>query len=414
MKWTIPFDKQNAISFLIMTWMVSLLYSRALLSMSMMALVALSLVDWKKSGKLHFKNPLPTFKAFIKDPVFAPISLFFILVMISCSWSSDMVYGLERLRLKVPYLMLPFAFFSFPRISPTRYRNLLFFFLLLMTLSLLPVLINYYSDFERINQLIMQGQSIPTPISHIRYSLCISIAILSALYLLMVNAHLPKKKKIVISISALFLFVGLHILSVRSGLFCLYAGLLLVLVNYIFQSRNYRMGLAGILVVVLIPILAVKYIPSLKKKMDYTYWDWSKYGSDSESAYSDSDRFRSIQIGLKIWNKSKLIGIGAGDVKTEMYEIYDRLGTDRISYKLPHNQYITVLLGTGILGLILFLYASLAPLFRQKNYKDLMLLLMTLVILSSYLFENTIESSKGIAIHLLFLLLPLYFLKKSA
>lgn len=395
--------------------MAALFYSRALLSISMISLGVISILDWDQSRKfpLRFFSKGEKIKAFFTNPVFLPIALICLITLISGLWSEDTTYFLERLRLKVPYLFLPFAFYMFPKISKTQYHFLLGSFLLIIMLSTVPVLLNYVQNYEDINLLLKQGKAIPTPISHIRYSLCLAIAVITGIYLF------SRTSKFYVRwgafFIALYLFGVMHLLSVRSGLLALYVALAFLLLYFILNTKRYMLGIALLVGLISIPIIAINTVPSLKHKLDYTLWDWSKKGKENSlnpgEIYSDNDRMQSIKIGLSLWSEHKLLGIGSGDVKREMFNVYDERSSPKISYKLPHNQFVTVLLGSGLLGLVFFLLAIGLPLIRDANYQDIMVLGCWIIIGVSFLFENTIENSRGIAIHLLFLLLPLYFRK---
>jgi len=72
---------------------------------------------------------------------------------------------------------------------------------------------------------------------------------------------------------------------------------------------------------------------------------------------------------------------------------------------MPHNQFLFVLAGVGILGLSLFLLALLIPLFYRSAYRHPFFLGFYLIFLCAFMVEHTIENAVGVGSFLLFLLL---------
>lgn len=110
------------------------------------------------------------------------IAIPFLLVLVSTLWSSDLGYTLERLRIKLPFLVLPWALAGIPRLNRREYNYLLYFLVALMVVACMYVGLNYLMHFQEINNMISKGKSIPTPSNHIRFSLVLGFAILSGFF----------------------------------------------------------------------------------------------------------------------------------------------------------------------------------------------------------------------------------------
>jgi hypothetical protein len=78
---------------------------------------------------------------------------------------------------------------------------------------------------------------------------------------------------------------------------------------------------------------------------------------------------------------------------------------------MPHNQLVSVWAGTGLFGLFLFVLGGIYPLLSKKRYNEPHFLSICLIILFSFMVENTIENAIGIGFHLLFLLIGMNYLK---
>lgn len=59
-----------------------------------------------------------------------------------------------------------------------------------------------------------------------------------------------------------FLFVALHILTVRSSLLALYLGIFILLIRWIFIGKKFISGVALLLIMLAIPYAGSKTIPS--------------------------------------------------------------------------------------------------------------------------------------------------------
>ena len=77
--------------------------------------------------------------------------------------------------------------------------------------------------------------------------------------------------------------------------------------------------------------------------------------------------------------------------------------------KMPHNQFVYVYAGTGIIGLLGFLFALFYPLLYKKAYREPIFFAFYIIVLASFIVENTIENSLGAGFFAFFLLLGLNY-----
>lgn len=331
------------------------------------------------------------------------LGISFVLVLISMFWSDNMKYSMRWVQLKIPFVVFPLVFVMAKGFSQKFLYNVLYFLLLLMTVSIIPVLINYLQDMEQINLLLSQGQPVPVPSNHIRYSMMLSLACISGVILLY-NKHyvLNKKERYLQLACSLFLFFMIHLLSVRTGIALVYLFIALFLVFALFKFKRKAYVLGVFAVMLITPFIAYKTLPSLKNKINYVLWDMGKFREGREQHYSDSERIISIKAGCSLFEGSPLLGVGAGDVKDELKAYYG-VNYPALKVKLPHSQFVTVLASYGILGLILFLIGLLLPMWYYR--KNILFLSFSLFMLASMFFESTLETNYGISIYLIFSLL---------
>ncbi len=407
--------KQDFALFICAVLLVALIYSKFALSVCMISLVVISIFNFDPARKLPvFLNPLlgENLKRCYQNRSFLVVFLFFCLVLFSGIYSDDVNFWTERLRIKLPFLLLPFAFVSIPAFSKRQFQGLFYFLLLLMLFSTSMVGIHYWQHYEAINALLEKGQPMPTPMSHIRYSLLLAYATVAGFILFGQRFHLKYawEPYLVLAIS-LFLFFFLHVLSVRSGLMVLYVCLFSLGLRYLYRSRNYRLVLAGLVLLGSLPFIAYQTMDSFKTRIDYARYDLKMYLEGNGQAYSDGDRWTSLKIGMEIAQANPLLGVGAGDLRQAVKERYQANYPAVKDYKMPHSQFVSVLAGTGIIGLLVFLLAFFYPLFARKHYQNDLFFALHLIVLLSFLVENTIENAIGVAFYVFFLLLGLNFLE---
>lgn len=373
------------------------------------AVVALFYLDLSPKLRLGIRPGLAKrWQEFIWAPHFYVLCGYFFLVFWGLGELEDTAYFMSRLRIKLPFLILPLAFFFLPRPSDRALDGLLYFLVVLLVLTSIGVFINYLLDMEAINKLIQQGQTLPLPCNHVRFSLLLAFGVLISMYLYFQKFYWkwPWEKYVQLG-AALFLFAFIHILSVRSGIVVVYATLFLLLLRYVFKTGRWALGIGVLVAMMTFPFLAYQTMPSLRAKVDYVKYDLFMYRHGHEDAkLSDSARWISLKIGWDIFKNNPISGVGVGNLKSAVYDYYDQDYPDTIpaQRKMPHNQFLSMLAATGIFGFILFLGVFLLPILFKKHHQHWLLLGFYLIIFLSFMVENTIENAMGVGFFIYYLL----------
>ncbi len=380
-----------AIGFLCLM-IISIYYSLFLLSISSIGFSAIALY------KVITEKRKFTDKAYLP---FAALMLIFLLTVISGINSEDVTHWVRHLRMKLPFLILPPAFYIM-RVPVAKYFDTLcIFFMGVGVLSTIPVLMQFV-DVESLVGIIKKGQSINTPVDHIKYSIYIAFSILIALLFFIEKRYVFKYGKGFLLGAGFYLFLFLHLLAVRSGLAVFYVAAFILILRYAILLRNPILYLVLFLLAVS-PFVAYKTIPTLKKKVEYMVYDYKMYQKGDGENLSDSERLYSYEVGYEIFKESPILGSGIGDLK--------KLCRDRFMAKYqmdlnkyPHNQFLFILAGSGLVGLLLFLIGMCYPIFYFRKKQDSLFFAIWLIVIISFLVENTIERSYGISFFLLFFL----------
>lgn len=376
---------------------VGLICSKFLISLSMILLVIVGLLSPElKEGVKRLKE----------NKIYWAVIGIFLLFGISALMSFNVEESLNRLRIAIPLLVLPITFALLPPFSKRHSQELLSIFIYGMFLACLGVFINYSLHYEAMQQLLIVSKAIPTPNGeHIRFSLMMNIAIFSSFWLLQERFCWKKTwEKYLLIVVVLFLIILIHLLSVRIGIVVLYAGLGTAVFYYILYQRRYIIGLFLFLGLLISPYLAYKYVPSVQTKINLTSYNWTMYQKGYIGEYSDTRRLLSYKVAWQVAQKAPWFGVGIGDLNEEQTRIYKTDYPDQ-EPMYPHNFFLTLYAGTGVLGLIFFLICFLFPIFYRKSYKNLFFVLFHLVIFLSFMTENTLLSAIGVAIYTFFLLL---------
>ncbi len=372
----------------------------------MFGMVGLSLFQWyPEKQRWGLRQTLPqALERFRTDPSWLAAVIPFILVLLTAIYSADGDYTLNRLQVKIPFLVLPFAFAGLPLGDRRTYFQLHYILLVLMCLAAMPVVFQYMMDPSMYNDLLRQGRHLPTPSNHIRFSMVGALAFCSGVYLYQQRfVWFWHGERILQVVLLVFLFVFLHMLAVRSGLLVLYAGLVLGILRYIFLNRQWIRGGLLILLLAAGPITAYFTVPAFHAKLRYMMWDIDQMTLGKDIDNSDSNRILSMQIGWQIFRENPVLGIGIGDLRKEIEARYQEQAPNYKSL-IPHNQWIYLLAGSGILGLLVFVSAFFYPLVHKRRYRNYLFVLLLLIYFITYWFEPTIENNFGISILLLFLL----------
>lgn len=379
--------------------LVGIFYSKAVTTICIIALfvVALRFITFEK------------IKGFFKDKRLMPLVFVFLASFLSGSYSDNQELWQTALRVKLPFLTLPFAFFLLPKMKEQVVIQLHYWLIAVVVGVSLPVLTHAMLNYDSMIALLSKGQAIPTPIEHVKYSMFNAYAAIAGLFLIRKETQSPMALKVILIVAVAFIIFMLHFLAVRSGLVIFYVSILAYALIELVNGTSKRMALIILTGVLILPILTYKLSPTLQQKIGYMNYDWSQYQKDGGHQYSDSERIMSYKAALHMIGSNPLLGVGYGDVLEESHIFYDQVYKRQDLFKLPHSQYLLTLAGSGLLGFIIFAVGFFTPLLN-KNWKTKTGTLLGLLYLNysiSFLVENSLERSVSVAFFLIFALLLL-------
>ena len=383
-----------ALVFSCLVLFVGFFYSRFLLSIGQILICVTALWHYLAHRERTSANSL----------AILGFTVFFLAPLLSFWHTSHWDLWLERLRIKLPYLILPIAFVFLPSMTARLRFRIGWLLLLVAASSCLYVGYLYVLDPDDIQKAIELGGHFPLLVNHIRFSLVLGITVLYGLYLMGLTQE--KSSKWGIAFMTLLCFSTMHLLAVRSGLLAMYFGLFFWWCYLVFFKKQWKWLMALPLGLLLLGI-AWYAIPSFQVKLGYTYWELMELMGKSDQATTLSARVQSYFCGWRVFLDQPFFGTGVGNLKEEM-GICWVMNYGYGSMYMPHNQYLSWLAGNGLVFTLPILAACLLPFFGVRKESLPLVWSVTLALLVSFLVENTLENSFGVAIHSFF---SLWFLR---
>lgn len=385
----------------ILALFVGLFYSRALISIAMIVMLCNAIIN---QGPKQIKEALK------RDYWLLGYIVMFGVYLLSGLYSGNINEWWKQIMIKLPLLALPLALAPYNRGVSLRSNKWMVSLLALFFLfTALPMLLEFYSSYDEVLKKYAQGQTLFTPISHVRYSLIMSFGVFLSLHGFLGLANKVSAMGLLYILLSFSLFVVIHVLAVRSGLVCLYAGLGLYAFIYFIRNPNWRYALTILGLVFVALYFSPKIFPTIEKKMGYTLYSIEKYQKNEVEHYSDTKRWISIKVGWALFKKAPFFGVGAGDVRDNVKEIYrDLYPSLTLKQQLmPHNQYLRIANAIGLIGLLIFLWLMLYPLFIVDVKLNALFFVFIFSTSVSFLVEGTIENQIGTA-YFVFIAIWLY------
>ena len=410
---------RQLIQFFSCVLIVCMVFSMFMLSVSMISLAVLSILKLEIiAGRIKlnwYENPWQKLKTIFQHPVFPVFFIFLLVTLLRFYPIGDEGYLMQRLRIKLPFVVLPLAFMLLPRFRRKDVQDLLYFMLIFFAVISGLILFNYLSHYAELTERIKLGHHIPTPGNHIRYSLLVAWAIMGGIYLLIEGYYYRfRQERWLIAGLVLFLFLFLHLLSVKSGLLVLYICLAFGIVQYIWKQKAYLLGALGLGLLVSVPIIAHQTIPTFKNKITYFMYDMSMFRQGQGAQYSDSGRLASIHAGWEIAQDHILWGVGTANIRDEVSRFFSEQYPNYPEVFMPQNQFLYTWAAAGIFGMLLIVFAFVFPIIYQQNYRHWLFLNFQLSIFVIIMIEHALENAVGVAHYLFFSLLFLSMLYGSA
>lgn len=313
----------------------------------------------------------------------------------TASWEADTVT-------KLSLLVLPLGF-SVPLLNKQQVvKTIVYALNVFITLTIINSLYIYALDVEKAQE----GYMLVTTVygDHIRFSFVIALTILLNLFLVFEHSRsLAKSVRWLLGLASLLSFAYLHLLSARTGLLCAYTGIgLLLLVKA--WKRKKVLALGVLVGLCLVPLVAMQLSPRLASKVAFMLHEVTTVSSQSAAVqfnYSDNNRVLSYAAAINSIVDYPLLGVGSGDLRSEMRKQYQILYPDVPldgSLEVPHLQLLSTVMAIGIpLGVLCIIGLLLSPLWHAQKHR-LYVYINALLMLIFFSIDANLEVQFGILV----------------
>jgi len=148
-----------------------------------------------------------------------------------------------------------------------------------------------------------------------------------------------------------------------------------------------------------------KYVDpwGVSRRIDQFLWEVESYQwNGNPNTSSLVLRLTYIKVGLRIIKNNLWFGVGIGDIFDTYDSQYEENDQGLIDFRknISHNQYLTIAIGIGTIGLLCFLFAFLYPL--RFYWRDYLFVSLILLVTVSFLSDNTLDSQSGVTLFAFF------------
>lgn len=331
--------------------------------------------------------------------------LFFSIYALSLFYSENKTHGLDQINKLLPFVLFPVVFSYY---KPDRAAVVL----LLKTFVLAGVVAFVLSISSQVyfyaigqNYSFYYLDFIAILWMHPTYlSLYLNFGILAMYYLY------TQKEVSFLSLSfiaVLFVFFIL-LLFARMQIIIMFLSLLLIVAHLLYKNWNLKKGI----LLMLFALGAVFFIAQ-NKKLSNRF----KYIQNLNYDYTQTKNWNGANVRLAIWNSATdvikenlFFGVGVGDEDDALLSAYKKNGF-MFAYDLnyvAHNQFIQVLLATGLLGFIVYILFYVYVFYQAFYYKNLLLFSLGFILLATGLTESFLRMQSGLVFFVVIIFLTLH------
>lgn len=225
---------------------------------------------------------------------------------------------------------------------------------------------------------------------------------LSLIYLLTRLSTKVISHKIVLVITLFILMVGLLFLASRNIL--IYTVIIILLFYpFFYVKRRIRFFIIS-LFLISIGSIFITSNQFLRKRFSISLVEDINFNKTKLNIEEIEPRSQRWLLGIELFKASPLIGHGTGEEIKQLKKGYEQKGF-AISYLNNynvHNQYLSILIKHGVLGLTLFLFAFYYYFKISFRSKHFMYFVFLFGICFAFITENVLDSNKGIFFFALF------------
>ncbi len=397
--WTLERQEWIATSSCIVM-MAGLLFSRALLTASMVVMVL---------NALHPQLLTSTWVRVSKSRFAWCCTLFFFTYLLSGLWSEDHLVWWHAVQIKLPFLFLPFALLNAPFHKP-KFRQ----WVIAGILAVLFSGIIYSLGFYGLNyEVIGKRPHLPSPLGgdYIRFTIALVLGGHMVVYLWL-HQHLyplSKLQQVLLFVWVLVTTVYIHLQAAKSGLVCFYLTIGFYFVIALLRGRRPWLYISVFATFCIFMVLMALRFPKVQQQIDRMRYEYEVWTSKDVSRYNKTHSFvprlNSYEVAFHVVQDHVWAGVGAGDVNAKLEQSYEEIYPWFVKRRqiIPHNQFLYTVLAVGLPLSIFLVGMVVAPFHRGGNHR-FYTWATGLVMVVGLLIEAMLEIQFGVFVYLFFTL----------
>jgi O-antigen ligase len=330
----------------------------------------------------------------------------YVLCAISLLYTKNVAAGIFVLDKKMSLLIFPLILGTIPKLSKEQVDKLLYTTCItLSAAAFICLMAAYYRYWQHIpGGFFWKDLTLPLQGFHPTYlSLCLNFMIaFLGIKLFSLWKTSSVKTKVASIVAIIFFYFLLALLSSKIQLIIAFIILLFLILQHS-KVVNYNIAVPLIFVCIVITgwflrdsytFERFKHIKTFHYQLDAPVHTFNEF----------TIRLAIADCAMYILKDNLFFGIGAGDVNDELDKTYRKFDYKfgYLDQQNPHNEYLSQLLATGLIGLTVFAFTLGFPLrfaFQQKHTLYLTFIILFAV---SFSVESFLERQKGIVFYALF------------
>lgn len=360
----------------------------------------------------------------INNPLLISFLLLYLFDLIGIIYSSNKVAALSIAEKQFPLFVFPLVILTSNSFSRIRVEKLLWVFVYSVTIACLCCIgyafyrNNYWDFFSSPNWFYFSYSDLTEPIGI--QPIYLAFYVEFAVFIGLIQLHRKwSYMKLRIRFLIILLIVSLYfiilLLAGKMAILSATIGVAVTLFYFFYRAKRIWLGLVSVLLVILCSAILVSQLPVVKERFLSLFGiektsEWV-YGDPNKNRPSTEVRLVKWDASLNLISKNWLIGVGPGDVQSELNKVYDQL-----DFQLgiqenfnSHNQFLQTWLSTGLFGLLAMSATLFLTFKRAIGDGDLLLFILCFIIVANCLTESILERQYGIFFYSIFLSLNYRF-----
>jgi O-antigen ligase len=366
-------------------------------------LLVLLFVTWLLEGNFFVK-----WENFKKTKLALILPAFFVLHILGLCYAGNLKSGFFDLEVKLSLFFIPIVFVSNNEYYKNKINKILLFFIVGNIIEALFCLGGSFINlFYKYSPYVI-GCFKNDPISFINdnftyhflsksfhpsyFSMYCALCLQILIYFLYYNIYKSHKKLQYASI--LFFIFFIFLLSSKAGIITI---TILIFVNTFLFFKKKKVFFVSSLLIFLLTILLFATL-KFNQRIIYIISQLKTTSINEKNIKTTEDRLLIWYNSIEIIKEHPIIGVGTGNVKDELLEVYRRNNMQKaiLNNYNAHNQFLETFIALGFVGFSMLIVILIIPLINAIKKRDVLLLAFIVIISINFMFESMLNTQAGV------------------